>query len=139
MDGDEQVPDWLQPGSEVVVVSGRNDVPSPVLTVDRVLKRDIVLSNGDRWSRKRLDGRGSYVRGTSGGPWDPTPCLYPADAEAVAIARRRQHVRACNGKAVSLAHALLDDVRKGDWDDARARHERLGAFLRFAPDWPEAP
>lgn len=67
-------PDWLAPGAEVVELTPhRRDNTARVVetTVDRVLKRDVVLANGSRYPVNTL--RRSH------GTWEPSTELLPAD------------------------------------------------------------
>lgn len=121
--------EWLKPGAEVVVLAGRNDVPSPVLTIERVLKRDIVLSNGDRWSRKDLVHPGTHLRKRGGDTWSPGSTLHPAGSPQVVKARRDETQRRGQSKAVNVAHDLMDALRRGEWAKARADLERLDSIV----------
>jgi hypothetical protein len=57
-------PDWMVPGAEVAILTTRNRAASvKFTTIDRVLKRDLVLTNGDRFNADRPSKR-------SGGTWD---------------------------------------------------------------------
>jgi hypothetical protein len=136
-----ECPAWLRPGASVVCLSGRNGHPSPVLTVVRVMKRDVVLDNGDRWSRAHAtaNSRSLYKRG--GGAWQPGSDLYPADAPEVTRAREAAAERAWVSRVRHLASLLNDAVRTGRWDDAAQAHADLGAALSgsttIPPEWRE--
>lgn len=114
-------PDWIAPDAKVVVIHGRHQMPSPVLTIDRVLKRDIVLSNGDRFSLTRLAPNGEHVRGQpTGDVWAPPSALFPADHPRVGRARREQDEREGLERIRSLTYTIHDAVRAGRWDEAHA-------------------
>jgi hypothetical protein len=119
--------DWLTPGREVVVIAGRNDTPSAVLTIERVLTRDVVLSNGDRWNRNSVT-RDALVK-RAGGAWDVNPTLHAADSPEVARARAAAAERKRQTRAWTLADAIQKAVRKPDWAEAEALHAQLGTVL----------
>ena len=126
-------PDWIKPGARVVVLSGRNQTPSPTLTIDRVLKRDIVLSNGDRWSLARVARDGTRVIKHGHDSWSPSSALMPADSPQVEEARRRLVATERRANAVSDSHTLTDHLRAGRWEQAAEAHRRIGAFLSEDP------
>lgn len=74
--------DWMTPGAAVCIItesrSGGGSITTT--TVDRVLKRDVVLANGERFNRERPIRRA--------GTWDPPTRLVAADDPVVAKMRR---------------------------------------------------
>ncbi len=131
--------EWLHPGQEVVVLAGRNNTPSPVLTIERVLKRDVVLSNGDRWSQTRLAPNGEHITKPGNSVWDGFNALFPADHPRVQKARAEQERRSVKSNCASIAAQAADAIRRENWDDARRLHRKLGAWLSDAPDAPTEP
>lgn len=111
-------PEWIEPGAEVVVIHGRHQQPSPVLKIDRVGKRDIVLTSGDRFSLGRLSPNGEHVTKRGEGAWSPSSALFPAGHPRVARARREQDEREGVALLRSLAYKVDVAVRAGRWDDA---------------------
>lgn len=126
--------DWIKPGAEVVVIGGRHlhNHAGPVLTIDRVLKRDVVLSDGQRFSLTRA--REDHIGGTPRGAWDPTSDLYPANHPRVVKVRAEMLERAIKTRIASLSEMLTKAVRSDDWETARQVHADLGNILdRFPP------
>lgn len=74
--------EWLVPGAEAVVLqpSNRASMRAETVTVERVMKRDVVLSNGDRYRIDRLEKQ-------VGGTWGTTYYLVPADDPRIAQTR----------------------------------------------------
>ena len=113
----DELPDWLQPGSEVtVLMPSRYKATGKVTptTVDRVLKRDIVLANGERFRRSDLLGSGDHCRRRSGSVWDPSPLLVPRGHE------RERAMRAANGqeRRSTAVHTAYDEWRRARTVDA---------------------
>jgi hypothetical protein len=122
MPSDEQ-PEWLTVGNRVAVTKGRTMGPDSVTfhTVDRLTARDVVLDNGARFGRKRLE-----MYGENGGTWSYTSRLKSADDPDVIRAVNEQ--RRLN--LVARCRRLLDDasesVRNGDVDSAlKAAHAAI--------------
>lgn len=65
-------PEWMTPGSTVIVDHGRADGAMRRATIDKVTATQIVLDNGDRFSRRDLRKIGRSV-------WDQTKLLNPTD------------------------------------------------------------
>lgn len=95
--------EWVQPGAAAYVIQPeeRASLRAEAVTVDRVLKRDVVLSNGERFNRNTLQQR-------PGDAWSVSYRLVPADdpqvAEIQAKIRRRQDE--------NRAHAAFDTWRR---------------------------
>lgn len=109
-------PDWLVPGTEVAELQrGANMGRTVVLTtIDRVLKRDVVLANGNRYNADR--------RQRSTGTWSPTWYLLLADDPEVVKALADQTRRSTVAKVENL---LVE------WRRTHA-HERTDEHLRQA-------
>lgn len=125
MSDERQAPDWIRPGAEVVCIYGRENLPSPVLTIDRVLKRDVVLTNGDRWSLTRVVPNGSHISKPGTSTWDPSSALFPAEHPRVAAARLKQSELEGRRRIESLTHHLHESVRHQKWDAAYGQAENL--------------
>lgn len=100
-------PDWMVPGAVVVEYTPhRRDHTAHMerTTIDKVLKRDVVLANGHRYNADR-------PHKTHGSAWDPDTELLSADDPRV------ERARAANAKR-RLLTAAVDDV------------ERIGRLLR---------
>lgn len=136
MNGEDVRAEWLVPGAEVVVLAGHYSIPSPVLNIERVMKRDVVLSNGDRWSLTRLAPNGSHITKRSNSTWDPATALFPADHPKVAEARRAATERGVKNRCAAIGGKVTDAIRAEDWDEARRLHGVLGHWLTSAPDAP---
>jgi len=103
----------------------------PVRTIDRVLKRDVVLDDGTRFSLTRATA--DCIRGAPRGAWDPTSDLYPADHPRVAKVRRDMLERQIKTRIANLCELLTKSVRDGDWETARQTHADLGNILDRFP------
>lgn len=112
------IPCWLQPGSRVVTISGRDDIASDDLTIEKVGKRDVVLSNGVRFNRTaaNMSTMSLYKRGE--GAWTVGTNLYPSGAPEVERARHAMAERRRRYKVLKV----LDNIEKA---------------VRNTPDWPE--
>jgi hypothetical protein len=100
-------PDWMVPGAVVVEYTPHrrgHTAHMVTTTIDRVMKRDVVLANGNRYNADR-----PYK--TRGAAWDPDTELLAADDTKV------ERARAANAKR-RLLTAAVDDV------------ERIGRLLR---------
>ena len=128
---------WLTPGQEVVVIHGRNNMVSPVLTIDRVLKRDVVLSNGDRYSMTRLAPNGEHITKRGPDAWAPTRALFPADHPMVETYRQAEERRSVKSTCTSIAVQVADAIRSENWDEARRLGRKLADWLADAPDAPD--
>ncbi len=87
---------WLKPGAPAVILqdSTRGSLRAEAVTVERVLKRDVVLSNGERFKQPHLK---NYSGGTWGTPTDLVPAndpRVPKVREAIrrSYARTRAHM-----------------------------------------------
>lgn len=99
-------PDWLVPGAKVAVVTdGRLVATVEHTTISRVLKRDVVLANGDRFNADR--------RQRSSGTWGPTTYLLPPDDPRVERAQE-QAIRE------RTSHAVENAMRS--WRETGDRH-----------------
>lgn len=83
--------DWLRPGAQAVILQpyDRAALRVETVTIDRVLKRDVVLSNGERFNAQNLDKR-------IGGTWGTTLYLVSPDDPRVSETRiqiRRRNLR----------------------------------------------
>lgn len=73
------VPKWLVVGTKVATLRDdwkRNNIAPVFTTIDRVGKRDVVLTNGERFNISRLQRQ-------DGGTWGHVVALLPPDAPAV--------------------------------------------------------
>lgn len=74
-------PEWLVPGATVAVVTeAQHGTHGHViyLCVDRILKRDVVLVDGQRFNKERLS--------RSNGTWSPTTdLLHPDDPKVLRV------------------------------------------------------
>jgi hypothetical protein len=121
------LPDWLTVGARVAILGGGPfEKNVEVAKVERIMKRDIVLDNGDRYSRDSLRrrGEGSY------GPWR-TLCA-PTDPEAIEAARR-QRIKAAAYHAENALRRWRDTSDPRDGQAAidlinRALHAKVGAL-----------
>lgn len=94
-------PAWLVPGTNVAVVTQGGALSGTTVrfsTIDRVLKRDVVLANGDRFNADTLLRTGERV------PWGPLVRLMLPDAPEVARALQAQEGR----RRVSELRSVLD-------------------------------
>lgn len=106
-------PDWLVPGQQVVLLTPARMSGAPRLrfvTIDRVLKRDLVCDDG---TRVNADQR----RIRSGDAWSPdTVLLHPDDPEvakardAIAKARTKAQVHQLGEQLEQLGRGREDDV-----------------------------
>jgi hypothetical protein len=81
-------PDWLTVGAEVVVLQPypRAALCAVPTTVDRILKRDVVLANGERFNKERL----TRENGAWGTTYYLVPPTDPRVAETRAVIRSRR-------------------------------------------------
>ena len=107
-------PDWMVPGADVAVLSGNHRTQSVRLTkIDRVLKRDVVLTNGERF-------RADHPTRSSGGAWYGNDDLLPADHPRVLAARERMSFeRARNSLRTQLSNYEARSRDAKDMDDLR--------------------
>lgn len=96
---------WLAPGVEAVILQPweRAALRATSVTVDRVLKRDVVLSNGDRFRIDRMDKR-------VGGTWGHYVYLVPPSDPRVAETRRRIRHQRLRSAAINT----FEDWRRGN-------------------------
>jgi hypothetical protein len=94
-------PEWLVPGAEVAVLHIRSHTRKVTFTtIDRVLKRDVVLTNGMRFNADRLydDGPDTYSTSLS--------LLLQRDDARVSAALAEQRLRTlCYKLKTSLQNA----------------------------------
>lgn len=127
----EETPNWLKAGAEVAVLrTGPRASRVRFEVIDRVLKRDVVLSDGTRFSRQRLR------RDLGNSAWDGSLELRAADDPQVlfvlrtqetrdAVIKTRMHLSAAEtalgrtqddpGDALDIVNevrALLDEIRQ---------------------------
>jgi hypothetical protein len=97
-------PAWLAPGAEAVILQPypSSTLKAQSVMVDRVLKRDVVLSNGDRFRLDRL-------RKQVGGTWGATYYLVPPSDPRVAETREAIRVK----KRRAMAIQVYEDWRRG--------------------------
>ena len=117
-------PEWLVAGADVCELTVGTSGGGLILgtTIERVLKRDVVLTNGHRYNRSRL-------KKDTGGPWDPTTYLLPADDPKVIHARAKNRVRRHKNVARRAADALGRAIGQGDYETARAELAAADAAL----------
>lgn len=104
-------PDWLVPGAAVALLTENrmNDCGSIITTtVERVLKRDVVLANGTRLNADRL----SINRGS----WESPTVLVRADDPRLAKVRRANRI----AKRLDALRSLAD----GRWTGLTAEQIR---------------
>ena len=130
---------WVQPGQEVVVIHGRHQMPTPVLTIDRVLKRDVVLSNGDRFRLTNLVRNGEHIQKHGATAWDPSSALFPADHPRVEQARREQSEREGFALIWSLANDIMEAVRGRRFVEAHHAVTALAPLLAERADSGSSP
>lgn len=108
-------PAWCEPGAAVTIIRdphGMAGVRYTDTTIERVLKRDVVLADPcGRFSLARPGGRdGARLVRRPGGTWDPPEYLVPADSpaahEARAAAARNDHLHQALTAADNLTRAL---------------------------------
>lgn len=115
-------PDWLHPGAEVAIYQSVRDLDIPnrawvqYRTVDRVLKRDVVLDDGTRFRLPHLEKRVDA--------WSRPIRLLPRDHEDVRLAEQAAQV----AKARSAVHRAFDDWKRDPANPATV------AALRAAVD-----
>lgn len=75
--------EWLVPGGAAVVLQPweRTPLRAESVTIERVMKRDVVLSNGDRFPV-------AHLQKTIGGSWGTSVYLVPPTDPRVAETRR---------------------------------------------------
>lgn len=97
-------PDWLAVGADVVVLQPypRGALAARATTVDRILKRDVVLANGERFSKDRLSRQ-------DGGTWGTTYYLVPPTDPRVAETRAK--IRTAGLRAA--AESAYEQWRRG--------------------------
>lgn len=117
--GEATRPDWLVAGNQAVILQPweRGALRAETVTIERVLKRDVVLSNGVRFNADRLQA-------SSHSGWGPTTYLVSLDDPQVPKVRRAIRESNARGSALGLA----DDYRRGS---VTAR-QVADAWLRLA-------
>lgn len=118
-------PDWLTVGADVVVLQPypRDALCAVATTVDRILKRDVVLANGERFNKERLT--------RENGAWGATYYLVPPTDPRVAETRtkiRKRRLRA-------TAETAYEQWRRGKGSAA----DVVTAFEAVAQDEKGAP
>lgn len=116
---------WLVEGAEVVAYNPGRGAPSvgPVLTVEKVGKREVRLSDGSRWITSRLERVG-----TSRDIWNIHSTLLPADDPEVKAGRIFQR------RAIAYGHlyaAAEQADRKRDVDSLVTLRKRLDEAERL--------
>lgn len=116
MTEDKSLPAWIVEGAEVVTFtqSRYHVVVRARATITKIMKRDIVLSDGQRFNRGRIMNDLPYRRGES--DWSAATYLAPDDHPAAIAARdaaERQNIQVRVGSA--FAH----------WDKDRESLDRL--------------
>lgn len=103
--------DWLIPGRRVAIIRGhtRNEAVT-FTTIERVLKRDVVLDNGERFTQTHRWNGGLVRRGDT---WSPGVYLYPDDHETVV---RTKHLQDCRAVA-SRVESLMRDWKESRFED----------------------
>lgn len=113
-------PDWMVPGAEVAIISSRGFAAGTAnlefTTIERVLKRDVVLSNKERFNAN------SPWR--SRGAWDGRVELLPADHPRVIAAQvandRDQRAHGVEN-ALDIAVKAVREWRHSGNDEQRLR------------------
>jgi len=120
-------PEWMVPGQPVAALrSGTYKQSVTYSTIDRVLKRDVVLADGQRFNADRPVRR-------HGGAWDGATELFPrnharvlAAEEQVAFVKRRRAIREAAAEIDrSAQHAGDDDDLDGAIANARYNLAKL--------------
>lgn len=114
-------PEWLTPGAVVceVTIGNRGGGSITTARVDRVLKRDVVLSNGHRYNRERLSK-------STGWAWYPTTDLLPPDDPIVARVQAENLDRRRRDSIRTEADLILTALQTDDWTAASEAWARLG-------------
>ena len=115
-------PEWMVPGADVAVLTSGHRTQSVRLTkIDRVLKRDVVLANGERFNADCPTRR-------RGGAWDGNDDLLPADDPRVLAARKRiSFERARNSLRTQLSNY---EARARDAKDMDALRDLVADLRR---------
>lgn len=115
---DKHWPEWATPGSEVGVYSltgsGMGAATAERLTVERVLKRDVVLSNGDRFTLPSMSADGSSFSRTVGGTWGRTYWMTRPDAPEFLRAERRVALSRARRSARLRCEDMLTAIQGSD-------------------------
>jgi hypothetical protein len=115
-----EVPTWLTPGAEVASISPHRNVRVARTTVDRIGKRDVVLTNGERFPVKGL-------RRSEGGTWGWTVELVPASDPRVAALESEIRTSRLRGRALTALEEWR--VGAGEKTDPRVPIAALAALL----------
>ena len=117
-------PDWMTPGTDVAVLYSSYAVQRVTFTtIDRVLKRDVVLANGDRFNADRPTR-------SEGGSFGSSVELMRADDPSVLAAVERQKFTADRAELRSLLSDFETRVRDASDADELGEIEReLAATL----------
>ena len=117
-------PDWMVPGTAVAVLhSGRATERVDHATIDRVLKRDVVLDNGERFNADRPWRR-------RGSAWDGTDELLCADDPRVLAALDRAEFQRSKSELRNLLSRYETRTRDArSHDDLRILEQELTALL----------
>ena len=97
-------PEWLTVNARVAVISERDYKSIVMCSVERIGKRDVVLSNGDRFAKTRLI---KY----SGGTWS-TGSTELVAADDPRVKRLRTQIEQSNAK--SSAIGIYEGWRRGE-------------------------
>ncbi|MDE8648169.1 hypothetical protein PXH69_24685 [Rhodococcus qingshengii] len=90
-------PAWMVPGTEVVTFIqpyGRGYSGVRTTTIERVLKRDLVLADGQRFNISDVGPVATSVSRDSGQRWGSPTQLYPLDSEPARAAFTFERERA---------------------------------------------
>jgi hypothetical protein len=103
--------EWLVPGQPVVIAtpgqwSGARVVDT---TIDRVLRRDLVLANGERFRIASWNGR-RFSR--ANGTWSPSTYLLHPDDQDTAMYRKEADVALLRSKSTTAFRAVEDAMRE---------------------------
>jgi hypothetical protein len=98
---------WLVPGAEAVILQpyDRGTLRAAPVTIERVLKRDVVLSNGERFSLPHMEK-------DLGGPWGTTLYLVPPTDPRVAATKEKIRHRRLRSAAINT-YEVWRRVRDG--------------------------
>ena len=119
-------PAWLKPGNQAVILQpwSRGAMRAETVIIERVLKRDVVLSDGSRFRIDRLS--------STSGSWGVTTYLVPPTDPRVRETRSKIQLASARSKAVYLA----DQYRRSEatarevaeqWDRLADLEERTPA------------
>ena len=122
-------PDWLRPGEPVVEYTptrlGSSATGTLVdTTIERVMKRDVVLANGSRYRIDRLD--------KGGGDWTPKTRLLHAHDPIVARTEAANHQRTLISSILIAGDRVQRAVREHGGDATRQLDDPLATAVAEA-------